>query len=194
MRAVKKNRMTSGFSLPEVLIAVVIATVGITIVLGVLPGSLASMRKANDDSSHARIAQKLIAEINLADWGVYSGGKEGTWSGLSAALDKTYFFDDQAIEIARDDEESLIQRLNFVAKLRRAVPVDTSGYPTGQARNGINMNQSGESVRFGEEVQVVVVTSVDKNIDLNDPEIAKNGKLFTGIVCRQNSSQNSKVQ
>ncbi len=88
-------RLSRGFSLPEVTIAIGIAALGLTSVIGLLPQGVETLKKAGDVSTETRITQHILASIATADW-VNAAGADiltGEFEG------RRYYFDDLAVEL-----------------------------------------------------------------------------------------------
>jgi uncharacterized protein (TIGR02598 family) len=88
-----------GFTLPEVLVAIGIAAVGILSVLGIVPRSLDTLRKAGEVSAESRIAQQIFATISLSEW-QDSKARDQLESNYQG---KRYFFDDLAVPVEEPD-------------------------------------------------------------------------------------------
>ena len=119
----KKHRLNSvlhkvpGFSLPEVAIAVAITALALVSILGVIPGSLESVRVAGNTTSTARIVSQVVGELQLSDWGTLSKGAH-KWSKLETALNKRWYFDDQANPIEQATSSNFDMRISFVVRVR----------------------------------------------------------------------------
>lgn len=171
--------MRSGFSLVEVAIAVAIAAVGLTAVLGVLPSSLESVRVAGNSSASARIVSEILGEIQLSDWGrsqnggvSVSGGTSG-WTGLNDVLSRRWYYDDQANRIAESSSD-FRTRLSFVARARIPdTPLALSGDTTIPA-----------SLK---NVQIDIAVVPDPSFTFSDPNTFV---TFPGIVARRYSQPN----
>lgn len=110
---------SNGFSLPEVTMAVGIASMAIVLLLGLIPSGLSSIREASVTLSETRIFQQVIGEIQGADWGVASGDGAGgamSYSRLPAYNGMRRFFDDQGTPLASNQAGSL--RLGYVVQIR----------------------------------------------------------------------------
>jgi uncharacterized protein (TIGR02598 family) len=111
-----------GFSLAEVAIAVAIAALGITTVLGLVPGVLENVRQAGNAVSISRICQQMLGELQSADWGSETPSGTG-WANLDKYKDTKRYFDAEGTMIARSDggvsltrEQSLL--VAFVAEYK----------------------------------------------------------------------------
>lgn len=91
----RRDRLRRGFSLIEVTLALGISVLGITTVLGMLPQSLDSIRKASDLSADTHIVEQIMGEVTQAQWQDAGGGDylSYTYSG------KRYYFDGGAQEL-----------------------------------------------------------------------------------------------
>lgn len=86
------RRLRGGFSLPEVTLAVGIASVGLTSTLGLMPKGLDTLRKAGDTAAQARIVQQISGTLSVAQWQDASGNDLLTTNYNG----KHYYFDDMA--------------------------------------------------------------------------------------------------
>jgi uncharacterized protein (TIGR02598 family) len=86
------RRLRGGFSLPEVTLAVAIASVGLTSTLGLMPKGLDTLRKAGDTAAQARIVQQISGMLSVAQWQDTSGNDLLTTNYNG----KHYYFDDMA--------------------------------------------------------------------------------------------------
>lgn len=62
------TRKTSGFTLPEMILAIAFASVLVVSVFGVIGVAQHNVNGSSSKSTQARIAQELVAEILLNDW------------------------------------------------------------------------------------------------------------------------------
>jgi uncharacterized protein (TIGR02598 family) len=106
----------AGFSLVEVVMAVAIAALGIITVLGLIPGSLTSIREAAEITSRTRIISTISAEIQMSDWGRRSNGPV-PWSGLQTFLEQKWHFDDQANPLPTEGQDLGTQQA-YLARVR----------------------------------------------------------------------------
>lgn len=104
-----------GFSLPEVVLAMAIASLAITTLLGLVPSGLNSLREAGAAIVETSAFRQMIGEIQSADWGA-PGGSDPGWSGLQPYNNERRYYDDQGSPIASDDRQILSSRLAFVAR------------------------------------------------------------------------------
>jgi uncharacterized protein (TIGR02598 family) len=105
-----------GFSLVEVVMSVAIAALGIITVLGLIPGSLASMREAGDITARTRIIASISSEIQSSNWGQLNGD---TWSGMTTLSQDNWYFDDQANPLKKGSSD-LDMRQVYVARIRQS--------------------------------------------------------------------------
>ncbi|MFZ4767488.1 MAG: Verru_Chthon cassette protein B [Roseimicrobium sp.] len=115
-----------GFSLAEVAIAVAIAALGITTLLGVLPGGMANLRQAGEKVAITRICQQMINEIQSADWGTAEAGVVG-WSKLKFYDRQRRYFDSEGTLLDNPSDSDI--RLSFVAQFE-FVPLEVQ-FPGG---------------------------------------------------------------
>ena len=75
--AQRRKRSNKGFTLIEIVVAVgIVATVFVAF-MGMLPLGMSTMKEANSITTQARIAQKLIGEMQLSGWRTGSTGGSG---------------------------------------------------------------------------------------------------------------------
>jgi uncharacterized protein (TIGR02598 family) len=106
-------KITAAFSLPEVTMAVGIASMAIVLLLGLVPSGLSSIRAAGVTMGESRIIQQISGEIQGADWGVPSGA--GSFPNLTVYDGRTYLFDDQGTPLPSGGNSNFI---GFVARVR----------------------------------------------------------------------------
>lgn len=104
---------TSGFSLVEVTIALAIAALAITVILGLVPAGLSSLRDAANTAAETSITRQMISEVQAADWGANQGGTPG-WSNLVSYADQKRYFDDQGTRLS----DSSGTTMSYVARFR----------------------------------------------------------------------------
>lgn len=130
LHQVPPHRSARGFSLPEVAIAVAIASMGILTLLGLIPAGLENLRQAGDSISSSRICQQMIGELQAADWGTKTDSGVG-WSKLADYHGAVRYFDGEGTQIPATESGSLSssheQTLSYVAKFE---VVDTGATPT----------------------------------------------------------------
>jgi uncharacterized protein (TIGR02598 family) len=109
----KRRALTqNGFSLPEVTIAVGIASLGILTLLGMIPQGLDMARDGSRSLSEIRIVQQIVGEAQLSDWAAYMEE-----NGPAAPGRINRCFDDQGVEIPRGSPD-MGMRLTYVARLQ----------------------------------------------------------------------------
>lgn len=114
----RHTRSARAFSLPEVTMAVGIASMAIVLLLGLVPTGLNSLREASVSLAEARIYQQISGEIQNADWGVAGGGGGAmSYSLLPAYHEARRFFDDQGTPITNNQANNSM-RLAYVARIR----------------------------------------------------------------------------
>jgi uncharacterized protein (TIGR02598 family) len=153
----RPQRLARGFSLVEVVMAVAIAALGIITVLGLIPGSLASIREASEITSRSRIIAAISSDIQMADWGANTGGT-GTWSGVDAFLIRKWSFDDQANLLSEGDGDLASQQA-YLARVRRPEQQVTLSGQTGLNPDLINLYVDIATVNdpgFGFETEAAV--------------------------------------
>ena len=90
-----KSRLLRGFSLPEATISIGIAALGLTSVLGFLPQSMQTLKKAGDIATESRITEQILSSISNSEWVDASGNDVLT----SEYEGRRYYFDDLAVEL-----------------------------------------------------------------------------------------------
>lgn len=105
-----------GFSLPEVVMAMGIAALAISVILGLMPAGLESIRTAGNIAAESSIFRQLFSEVQSADWGRRGAGTPG-WSGLSGYQSLVRYYDDQGTSINSSDSSAVDSRLSYVARI-----------------------------------------------------------------------------
>ena len=101
---------SQGFTLPEVVIAVGIAALGLVSLLGLMPRSLDTLRQAGQVSAESQIAQQVFADLALSDWQDDQGVDQ-----LSSSYNgRRYYYDDLAIPMKDPDTDF---GLSYVAEV-----------------------------------------------------------------------------
>ena len=133
-----KGRRIRAFSLPEVTMAVGIASMAIVLLLGLVPTGLNSLRDAAISLAEARIFQQISGEIQNANWGHPSGGGAGalSYSLLPGYNDTRRFFDDQGTPLT-DAQATNSLRLAYVARIRLNATSNGVAVPGGQISNNM---------------------------------------------------------
>ncbi|MEM7384721.1 MAG: Verru_Chthon cassette protein B [Verrucomicrobiota bacterium] len=90
-RARRGRRQSDAFTLIEVTIALGICATVLIALLGLLPGSLDTMRDAVEITTEARITEELVSEIQLADW-----------DEIVNFENEERYYDDQGTDITKD--------------------------------------------------------------------------------------------
>lgn len=99
-----------GFTLPEVVIAVGIAALGLVSLLGLMPQSLDTLRQAGQVSAESHIAQQVFADLALSDWQNDQGADQlnNSYNG------RRYYYDDLAVPM-KDPEKDF--GLSYIAEV-----------------------------------------------------------------------------
>lgn len=121
------RKAASGFSLPEVTMAVGIAAMAIVLLLGLLPSGMSSIRGASNTLAETRIYQQIIAEIQTANWGATTGG--ALPPGLTPYAGARRFFDDQGSPLDLGGADSI--RLTYVSEILLEGPGGPLAVPGG---------------------------------------------------------------
>ncbi|MFV0336671.1 MAG: Verru_Chthon cassette protein B [Chthoniobacterales bacterium] len=87
----QERRVSCGFSLVEVVIALGILSFALMGIVGLLPAGLSQFRQAIDISTQSQIAQALIAELQREDYSAIQSG--------------TFYFDSEGRSLATADRE-----------------------------------------------------------------------------------------
>lgn len=123
--------LAKGFSLVEVAVSLAIASLAITVLLGLTPAGLDAIREAGDTGAETAIVRQMVAEVQAADWGEPSGGTPG-WSKLSDFDDERRYFDDQGTPLDSPNGAmvSYVSRFSFP---NRSVVLPGGSAPAGSA-------------------------------------------------------------
>lgn len=113
----RTGSFAQGFSLVEVAVSLAIASLAITVLLGLTPAGLDAIREAGDTGAETAIVRQMVAEVQAADWGDPSGGTPG-WSKLSDFDDERRYFDDQGtpLDSPTGVMVAYVSRFSFPAK------------------------------------------------------------------------------
>jgi uncharacterized protein (TIGR02598 family) len=131
--AAGRGSTKSGFSLPEVTMAVGIAAMAIVVLLGLVPAGMSSIRDASTTLAESRIIQQIAAEIQGSNWGTGSG-TAATYVQLMTYNDTRRFYDDQGTPLEEDDSNSI--RLSYVARIQ-INPTGAAAVPSGVPSNNL---------------------------------------------------------
>ncbi len=121
------RKAAHGFSLPEVTMAVGIASMAIVLLLGLLPSGMSSIRSASNTLAETRIYQQIIAEIQTANWGAAGAGAMPP--GLTPYANARRFFDDQGSPLDIGGADSI--RLTYVSEIQLEGPGGPVAVPGG---------------------------------------------------------------
>jgi uncharacterized protein (TIGR02598 family) len=86
---VARRQREHGFTLIEVAFAIAMAALGLVVLLGIIPQSLATFKTAADTAAEARIAQFIVGEMMLDDW-----------ENIESYHESRRYFDPEGIELA----------------------------------------------------------------------------------------------
>ena len=108
---------SAGFTLVEVSIAVGILAVALVALLGLMPAGMTNFRKAMDTSTTAQIAQRILLDMQQADFdqivdaahdkGGASTDTNYTFTAPLRGSSQFRFFDEQGVEIITPDGKTL---------------------------------------------------------------------------------------
>jgi uncharacterized protein (TIGR02598 family) len=127
---IKRLSTKQAFSLVEVTLAVGIAGLGITVMLGLLPFGMENLRQAGQSLAYSRTFQQMIGEIQAADWGAEMGGTP-PWERLQAySATPRRFFDTEGTPVEQGSP-GWEERVSYVAEYEfPAVQVQLPGATT----------------------------------------------------------------
>lgn len=148
------SRLSSGFSLVEVSIAVAIASLGFVTLLGLLPQGINMARNSAEMSVGSKIMLKLSGEMQSMAW------SRITWTGYGPLR----FFTNEGRELTPDNssEEDLASSLAFVASIFvPQKPLDVY-LPAGTSGSG-----NGTPESYLRRVKISIATSADPSFDFN---------------------------
>ena len=108
------RRKASGFTLVEVSIAVGILAVALVALLGLMPAGMTNFRKAMDISTTAQIAQRILLDMQQADFDqiVDAANDKGgqsvhfTFTAPTRGSEQFRFFDEQGVELTSSNGTS----------------------------------------------------------------------------------------
>ena len=124
-------KRASGFSLPEITMAVGIAAMAIVLLLGLLPSGMNSIQAASNTLAETRIYQQIIGEVQSANWGVTGGTAAATIPTALQIYDGAKrLFDDQGTPLPESGANNSM-RVNYVARITLEPP-GTTAVPGGQ--------------------------------------------------------------
>ncbi len=146
---------TGAFSLVEVTIAVAIAALGFTTLLGLLPQSISMARDSAELSVGSKIMQKLSGELQSTSW------DRITWQGYSPLR----FFTSEGTEVTSADAADateLAAAISYVASVYvPEKPLDVI-LPAGSGGGGTT---SGQPEAYLRRIKICVATSFDPAFD-----------------------------
>jgi uncharacterized protein (TIGR02598 family) len=165
-----RPRRPGGFSLVEVTIAMgIVATVMIAL-LALLPYGMDNVREAKGTQVQARIANEIIGELQVADW-----GKEPNYAKLHEYDQKVLRYDGEGTMIEDTSEKN---KGNTIYKARIEVPVTKEVLLPGQ---GGQKDQG----RYLRRVTIKVAFAPnDKDIDFNTRKLPLPYKTYTSEIVK----------
>lgn len=124
---IPSNSRQHGFSLVEVTIAMGIVATVLIALLALLPYGMDNVREAKSTQVQARIANEIIGELQVADWGAQPAYQRlKAWDGLI----RRYDAEGSLIEDTQDKDKS-----DTIYKVRIEVPTAKSVPLPGQSGN-----------------------------------------------------------
>lgn len=113
-----RPRAKAGFTLVEIAIAIGILAIALVALMGMLPGGLSNFRKAMDTSITAQIAQRILLDMQQADFDTVIDSQTSDKQDLSNLANFTFtapkrgsqqfrFFDEQGNELITTDGVTL---------------------------------------------------------------------------------------
>lgn len=148
------SRLSAGFSLVEVTIAVAIAALGFLTLLGLLPQGINMARNSAEMSVGSKIMLKLSGEMQSMAW------NRITWTGYGPLR----YFTNEGRELTADNtsQEDLVSSLAFVASIHvPQKPLDVY-LPAGASGSG-----NGTAESYLRRVKICIATSADPSFDFN---------------------------
>lgn len=148
----RPRRLSAGFSLVEVTIAVAISALGFITLLGLLPQGLSMARNSAEMSVGSKIMQKLSGEMQFMDW------DRITWSGYGPLR----YFTNEGRELTKADTsaEELAASLAYVASVYvPPKPLDVQ-LPAGSST-------AGTPETYLRRIKICVATASDSTFDFN---------------------------
>jgi prepilin-type N-terminal cleavage/methylation domain-containing protein len=118
-------RVSGGFTLIEITIAITIASLALVGLLGMVPQGIRTMKMATDMAIETRIHQQIISELTQTDW-----DKRYTYN------EAVRFFDDQGIPVTEAQNRADDSLYPIVYSLRILVPREGESLPSILAKPG----------------------------------------------------------
>jgi len=163
------SQTTDGFSLVEVTIAMgIVATVLISL-LALLPYGMENVREAKSTLVQSRIANEIVGELQVADWGT-----EPTYSRLAKYDDSIRLYDAEGTLLADTTKQ---KTSDAIYKAKIEVPATENSHLPGQAGS-----TQGKYLR--KVVVKVAYAPGDKKIDFDAKKLPLPYKSFTTEVVK----------
>ncbi len=161
-----RRRSRSAFSLAEVTIAIGIVAVGIIALLGLLPHGLQTMKEAADLSSETRIAQQIVADVMLLDWGDETD--DLAYLRAFANRNEPFLFDELAIRVDRPADATYVARVEIPAIENGDVVLPGGNAPEPNLRR----------------VVIKIVSVPDPSFDFDAPANQGRFRTYSTVVAR----------
>lgn len=161
---------SSGFSLVEVTIAMGIVATVMVALLALLPYGMDNIREAKGTQVQARIANEIVGELQVADW-----GKEPNYAKLNAYNGKVLRYDGEGTEIG---DTSANNKQDTIYKAKIEVPVTREVLLPGQ---GGQKDQG----RYLRRVTIKIAFAPnDREVDFDSRKIPLPYKSFTTEIVK----------
>ncbi len=163
-----QGRSCRGFSLIEVTIAMAIAAVAISTLLGLIPQGLDTMRQAGDEAIQGRIHQQILNELQMVPFDGSAGDV------LNSYHRKEFYYDAQGEELDAADKGSFSHI--YSARVSILAPGGGSAPPSvdGASFNGYSFDGGGGGTENQYVrpviVEVAPVAGLAANFDFDDPQ------------------------
>jgi uncharacterized protein (TIGR02598 family) len=165
-----KSIRVAGFSLVEVTIAMgIVATVMIAL-LALLPYGMDNIREAKGTQVQARIANEIIGELQVADW-----GKEPNYQKLNEYDQKILRYDGEGTLIEDTSDKN---KQNTIYKAKIEVPVTKEVLLPGQG------GQKDQGRYLRKATIKVAFAPNDREVDFNSRQFPLPYKTFTSEIVK----------
>lgn len=164
-----QGRHEKGFSLVEVTIAMGIVATVLIALLALLPYGMDNVREAKSTQVQTRIANEIIGELQVADWGREPGfSRLRSWDGLI----RRYDAEGSLIEDTQDQNKA-----DTIYKVRVDVPVAQQVPLPGQA--------AGQGGQYLRRVSIKIAYAPgDREVDFDADQAPLPYKSFTSEIAK----------